>query len=78
MDEYTEKVWQDIDLRVDTATLCTSCHISAINKQDRSKTLLKANTYFKRVLMDIIPDTSFKSFTKETTFDNYLFIVEAY
>ena len=44
----------------------------------RSKTTLKAKTPFKWLFMYIIPDTSSKSLTKDTTFDHYLSIVDVY
>ena len=52
--------------------------ISTINKNDGSKTPLKSKTPFKCVFMDIIPATSSKILTKDTTFYNYLLIVDAY
>ena len=49
------------------------------NKQkDESKTPLKAKKPFKWVFMGIIPATSYKSLTKDTTFSNYLLIVDSY
>ena len=78
LDGYTELFWQDIELRVDPDTFCTSYQISTINKEARSKTPPKANTPFKWVFMDIIPATSSKKLTKDTNFSNYLLIVDAY
>ena len=66
----TASVWQYIELRVDPDLFCTSCQISTVNKKASSETPTRVNTPFKWVLMDIIPDTSSKSLTKDTTFDD--------
>ena len=78
MDGYTVNVWQDNKLRIDPDPFCTPCQIYSINKKDRSKNLLKSKTHFKWVFMEIIPETSPKRLTSETTFSNYLLIVYAY
>ena len=78
LDGYTENVWQDIELRVETDPFCTSCQISTINKKARSKTPLKYRTHFRWLFMDIIPVTYSTSLTKDTNFDNKLLIVDAY
>ena len=49
-----------------------------MNKKARSKIPLNPNVPFKWVFMDIIPSTSPKSLTSDTTFYNYLLIVDAY
>ena len=49
-----------------------------MNKKARSKIPLKQKTPFKWVFMDIIPSTAPKSLTSDTTFSNYLLIVDAY
>ena len=49
-----------------------------MGKKARSKIQLKPKAPFKWVLMDIIPLTSPKSLTSDTTFSNYLLIVDAY
>ena len=49
-----------------------------MNKKARSKTPLKPKAPFKWVFMDIIPSTESKSLTSDTTFSNYLLIVDAY
>ena len=41
-------------------------------------TPLNPKTPFKWVFMEIIPDISSKILTKDTTFSEYLFIVDAY
>ena len=47
-------------------------------KKARSKIPLKPKAPFKWVFMDVIPSTAPKSFTSDTTFSNYLSIVDAY
>ena len=49
-----------------------------MNKKNSSKILLKAKAPFKRVFMDIVPLTAPKSLTSDTTFSNYLLIVDSY
>ena len=49
-----------------------------MNKNARSKTPLKPKAPFRWFFMDIIPATSPKRFTSETTLSNYLLIVDAY
>ena len=49
-----------------------------MNKKARSKIPLKPKAPFKWVFMDIIPSTAPKSLTSDTTFANYLLIVDAY
>ena len=49
-----------------------------MNKKARSKLTLKPKAPFKWVFMDIIPSTTPKSLTNDTTFSNYLLIVDAY
>ena len=49
-----------------------------MNKKDRSKLPLKPKAPFKWFFMDIIPSTAPKSLTNDTTFSNYLLIVDAY
>ena len=49
-----------------------------MNKKARYKLLLKLKAPFKWVFMDIIPSTAPKSLTNDTTFSNYLLIVDAY
>ena len=74
----TANVWKDVELRIDPDPFCTSCQISSMNEKDRSKIPLKQKGPFKWVFMDIIPLTSPKSLTSDTTFSNYLLIVDAY
>ena len=78
MDGDIENVCQDIELRIDPYPFCTSCQISSMNKNSRSKNPLKPKAPFKWVFMDIIPETPPKNLTSETTFSNYLLIVDAY
>ena len=49
-----------------------------MNKKARSKNPLKPKAPFKCIFLDIIPSTAPKSFTIDTTFSNYLLIVDAY
>ena len=49
-----------------------------MNKKARSKIPLKPKAPFKWVLMDTISSTAPKSLTSDTTFSNYLLIVDAY
>ena len=49
-----------------------------MNKKARSKIPLKPKAPFKLVFMDIIPSTAPKSLTSDTTFSNYLLILDAY
>ena len=72
----TANVWEDVELRIDPDTFCTSCYISSINKNARSNIPLKPKVPFKWIFMDIIPSTAPKSLTSDTTFSNYLLLVE--
>ena len=49
-----------------------------MNKKARSKISLKPKAPFKWVFMDIVPSTAPQSLTSDTTFSNYLLIVDAY
>ena len=49
-----------------------------MNKKSRSKNPLKSKVPFKWVFMDIIPSTAPKSLTSDTTFSNFLLIVDTY
>ena len=69
---------KDIDPRIDPDTFCTSFQISSMNKKARSEIPLKPKAPFKWVFMEIIPSTAHKSLTSDTTFYNYLLIVDAY
>ena len=74
----TDNVLGDIDLIIYPDPFCKSCQISSMNKKARSKIPLKPNVPFKWVFMDIVPSTSPKMLTSDTTFSNYLLIVDAY
>ena len=74
----TANVWEDVELRIDPDPFCTSCKISSMNKKARSKIPLKTKAPFTWVFMDIIPSTTPKSLTNDTTFSNYLLMVDAY
>ena len=73
-----DNIREDVDIRIDPDPFCTSCQISSMNKNDRSRIPLKPKAPFKWIFMDIIPSTSPKSLTSDTTFSNYLLIVYAY
>ena len=49
-----------------------------MNKKARSKIPLKPKAPFKWGFMDTIPSTAPKSLTSDTTFSNYLLIVDVY
>ena len=49
-----------------------------MNKKARSKIPLKPKSPLKWVSMDIVPSTAPVSLTSDTTFSNYLLIVDAY
>ena len=49
-----------------------------MNEKAMSKNQINPKGPFKRVFMDIIPSASPKSLTSDTTFSNYLLIVDAY
>ena len=72
-----DDVWEDIDLRIYPDTFCTSYQMSSMNKKDRSKIPLKPKALFKWGFMDITPSTASKSLTSDTTFSNYILIVDA-
>ena len=50
----------------------------SMNKNARYKIPLKPKAPFKWVFMDIVSSTAPKSLTSDTTFSNYLLIVDAY
>ena len=74
----TANVWKDVELIIDPYPFCTSCKIPSMNKKARSKIAPKPKAPFKWVIMDIIPSTAPKSLISDTTFSNYLLIVDAY
>ena len=74
----TANIWEDVELRIYPDPFSISCQISSMNKKSRSKIPLNPKAPFKWVFMDIIPSTSPKSLTSDTTFSKYLFIVDAY
>ena len=54
----TENVWKDVELMIYPDPFCTSCQISPMNKNARSKNPLKPKAPFTWVFMDTIPSTS--------------------
>ena len=75
---YTDKIWENVELRIYPDPFCNSCQIYSTNKKARAKIPLKPKSPFKWVFMDIVPSTAPKSLTRDTTFSNYLLIVDAY
>ena len=71
-------VWDDVDLRIDSDNFCKTCQISSMNKKARSKIPLKPKAPFKLVFINIVTSTAPKISTSDTTFYNYLLIVDAY
>ena len=65
-------------VKVDSNYFCSSYQISLINKNYLSNKPLKPKTYFKCVVIDIVPAISSKSLTQDTNFDHYLLNVDAY
>ena len=74
---YTTIFCQDIELRIDPDTFCTSYQIYSMNKKARSKIYLSQGD-LSNGFSDIIPATPPKYLTIKTTFSNYLLIVDAY
>ena len=74
----TANFWEDINFRIYPDPLCTSYQISSMIKNDSCKIPLKPKEPFKSVFMDIIPSTSPKFLTSDTTFSNYNLIVDTY
>ena len=74
----TVNIWEDVELRIYPDHFFTSCQISPINKKARSNIPLKPKAPFKWVFMDIIPSTAPKSLTSDTSFYNYILIVDSY
>ena len=70
LDGDNANVWEDVELRIDPDLFCTSCQKFSMNKKARSKIPLKPKAPFKWVFMDIIPSTSPKILTSDTTFLN--------
>ena len=52
--------------------------MSSMNKKARAKIPLKPKAPFKWTFMDIVPSTALKSLTSDTTFSNYILIVDVY
>ena len=74
----TSNVWEDVEPRIYPEPFCTSCQISSMKKKARSKNPLKPGAPFKCVFMDIVPSPAPKRLMSDTTFSNYLLIVDAY
>ena len=78
LDGDTANVWEDVEIRIYPDPFFTSCKIYSMNKKARSKIPLKPKAPFKWVFMDIIPSTVTIILTSDTTFSNYLLVVDAY
>ena len=76
--EDTANVWEDIELRIYPYPFFTSCQISSMKTNSKSKNLLNPKAPFKWGFMNIIPSTALKSLTSETFFSNCLSIFDAY
>ena len=74
----TANPWEDVDLRIDPDHFCTTCQISSINKKAGSKIPLKPKAPFRWIFMDMISSRLSKVLTSDTTFSNYILIVDAY
>ena len=74
----TANVWEDVELRIDPDPFFTACQITSMNKKAGSKIPLNPKAPFKWVLMNIIPSTAPESLTSDTTFSNYILIVDMY
>ena len=74
----TANVWEAIELRIDPDPFFTSYQIYSMNKKAGSNNPLKPKAPLKWVFFDIIPSTSPMFLTSDTTFYNYLLIVDAY
>ena len=74
----TANFWEDVELRIYPDHFCTSCQISSMKKKARYKIPLKPKAPFKWVFMNIIQSTAPKILTSDTTYSNYLLIVDAY
>ena len=73
----TANFWKDIELIIDPYPFCTSFQISSMNKNAGSKNPLQPNSPFNWFFIDIIPATAPKGLTSDTTFLNYILIVDA-
>ena len=78
IDGDTANFWEDIELKIDPHPFCISCQMSSMNKKDKSKIPLEPKAPFEWVFMDISPSTVPKKLTTDTSFSNYLLIVNAY
>ena len=74
----TDNIWEDVELRIDPDPFCTSFQKKSMNKKAGSRIPLKPKAPFKWMFIDIVPSTAPKSLTSDTTFSNYVLIVDAY
>ena len=78
MSGYTLNVWKDIEIRIYPDPFCTSCMISSMDKNYRSKNPFNPKATLKCFFMNIIPEKLPKRLTSATNFSNYILIVYAY
>ena len=78
LDWDTDHVWEYIKLGIDQDPFGTSCQISSMNKKDRSKITLTPKAPFKWVFVEIILLKAPKILTSDTTFSNYILIVDSF
>ena len=74
----TVNFWRDVELRIDKDPFLHIMSNFFNEQKGRVLESTKANGPFKCGFMDIIPATAPESLTSETTFSNYLLIVDAY
>ena len=70
MDGVTDDVWEYNELIIYPYPFCTSCQISSMNKNARSKNPLNPRAPSKWCFMDIIPSTAPFVLKRDTTFSN--------
>ena len=78
MDGDTSNSREDIELIIYTDPFCTSCHIFSMNKKAGSRNPLNPKAPFKWVFMDLIPSIAPERLKSDTTFSNFLLIVDVY
>ena len=76
--EDTANVWEDIELKIYPDSFWTSCQIYSMNKKTGSKIPLNPKAPLKWVFIDIITSTAPINLTSDTTFSNYLLILDAH
>ena len=72
LDDDTDNVWEDIELRIYPYPFFTSFQIFSMKKKASYKNPLNPKAPFKWVFMFIIPSTEPKRLTIDTKISNYL------